>query len=511
MFSYDRPVIETSHCFTATTHRYCVAVHPGGDRLFASRAGKPVSLWDIDAQVEMGTLSEANDVRRMAVNPGGDLLYTLDESGFACWEVSTLGRMYTIDDHRFVDQPIRFTRAGHGRTLAREGNKLILWDLVTCAVLRRFQAGSGSVKQALLAADAEHVLAVDGSNVLRRFHAESGACLGEWPVEAYSPAGRPLEVALHSNGREALSITFAETALWDAERGALRWRVAGPSPHIETATFHPSEPLALVQGHNGSVELWDLAEGRALRPPGMADGPWARGAFCGRPWQIALLASDEREFRVIPVDRDVRPTALNARGPKVLFFVPLPDGRRLVTVHHDETMMIWDVTHRARVGLLGSPPPPPPPPPPPEPDPELPARRMRQSATPRDGKTMKQWIEAEAEVWENGGSRDEDLLGVWDVTVASSWRISRGGGHEGLSQRANAFVQKSFDTLKGWYNGLLSTRDWCSRCGESYRIENLSLCTHCDRLRCYRCQDDLATHDNGNRRCTCQWGGEIVG
>lgn len=124
---------------------------------------------------------------------------------------------------------------------------------------------------------------------------------------------------------------------------------------------------------------------------------------------------------------------------------------------------------------------------------------------------MKQWIEAEAEIWESGGFRDEDLLGIWDVTVAANWEASAGGKRDGLSENASAFVKKSFDTLKGWYLGLLDSRDYCSRCGERYLVENLTLCTHCDRLRCYRCKEDLATHENGNLRCTCKWGGELVG
>ncbi|NJM21807.1 MAG: hypothetical protein HC836_39840 [Richelia sp. RM2_1_2] len=50
------------------------------------------------------------------------------------------------------------------------------------------------------------------------------------------------------------------------------------------------------------------------------------------------------------------------------------------------------------------------------------------------------------------------------------------------------------------YDNLLRTRDYCCRCGETYRLENLSICVECDNLFCYRC----------NRRiCGCS--GEVVG
>lgn len=50
------------------------------------------------------------------------------------------------------------------------------------------------------------------------------------------------------------------------------------------------------------------------------------------------------------------------------------------------------------------------------------------------------------------------------------------------------------------YSQLLRTRDYCCGCGETYRLENLSICVECDNLFCYRCN---------RRRCGCS--GEVVG
>ena len=52
-------------------------------------------------------------------------------------------------------------------------------------------------------------------------------------------------------------------------------------------------------------------------------------------------------------------------------------------------------------------------------------------------------------------------------------------GH-GLMQ---AFVGASEQALPDWLDAYLYDREPCGRWGETYRFENLPLCTHCSRSR----------------------------
>lgn len=60
-----------------------------------------------------------------------------------------------------------------------------------------------------------------------------------------------------------------------------------------------------------------------------------------------------------------------------------------------------------------------------------------------------------------------------------------------------------------WYDEILWQRSYCSRCGERYKIENLSICTRCQSLYCPRCGNDCDRDQDGDRLCRC--GGELTG
>jgi hypothetical protein len=90
------------------------------------------------------------------------------------------------------------------------------------------------------------------------------------------------------------------------------------------------------------------------------------------------------------------------------------------------------------------------------------------------------------------------------------WSHSRGGKTDGMSDDLRAFMEASERAQpEGWFDDCLSERASCDRCGETFRMENLMVCTHCSRTRCYRCASDTERLANGNLGCGC--GGELVG
>jgi len=62
------------------------------------------------------------------------------------------------------------------------------------------------------------------------------------------------------------------------------------------------------------------------------------------------------------------------------------------------------------------------------------------------------------------------------------------------------------------YTLTLGDHQSCGACGETYRVENLMLCTHCTSLWCHRCIcfGKGPKHPNGNHACRCGIG-ELVG
>ena len=126
-----------------------------------------------------------------------------------------------------------------------------------------------------------------------------------------------------------------------------------------------------------------------------------------------------------------------------------------------------------------------------------------------------QMFEEEARRWEETGKIQSGSANVYGLTRLRCWLHSKGAAADGVSERLKRYYQAAEIALArrdpDWYDDLLATRDYCSLCGETYRIENLSLCTHCDSLVGYCHQLTGGTSPNGNPKCPVCEDGEIVG
>jgi hypothetical protein len=120
-------------------------------------------------------------------------------------------------------------------------------------------------------------------------------------------------------------------------------------------------------------------------------------------------------------------------------------------------------------------------------------------------------FEALAEAWEPSSASPSPLL----VTRMYLWVNSTGAKKEGVSPRLSAMVKALRAQLDKehptWYESMWDGHDYCRVCGERYRMENLSMCTHCDALHgpCHMGSGGLAS--NGNSLCAACHVGEIVG
>jgi len=129
-----------------------------------------------------------------------------------------------------------------------------------------------------------------------------------------------------------------------------------------------------------------------------------------------------------------------------------------------------------------------------------------------DHQSMQLQLEAKAQAWIEAGQDPNLLPQGLELFRVICWSGSIGGAHStDKSADLEAYLQASKDNgggAEGWAS-MLRQREYCSECSETYRLENLSVCTKCQCLTCYRCTRPFGVHDNGNSRCEC--GGELVG
>jgi hypothetical protein len=116
-----------------------------------------------------------------------------------------------------------------------------------------------------------------------------------------------------------------------------------------------------------------------------------------------------------------------------------------------------------------------------------------------------------ADKWEAAGRSDELLVtNGWRLLALTCWTASAGARSEGVSPSIAALEEASVLHMGGrdWSDSLLSERHYCEHCGETYRLENLHLCSKCMRVYCTWCLPKESA-PNGNRLHHC--GGEMVG
>src|SRR4051812_22646060 len=83
-----------------------------------------------------------------------------------------------------------------------------------------------------------------------------------------------------------------------------------------------------------------------------------------------------------------------------------------------------------------------------------------------------------AEQWDRDGRPASALEGGYPLITLRSWTYSEGAKAEGISDIIRAFVRASEDAQhRDWLDAYFSDQESCRGCGESYRFENVSICT----------------------------------
>jgi len=129
--------------------------------------------------------------------------------------------------------------------------------------------------------------------------------------------------------------------------------------------------------------------------------------------------------------------------------------------------------------------------------------------------TASQMYEEEAKRWEATGQLQRNARLEYLVFTLRCWLISSGAKADGVSERLTRYcaaAESAFERQDpNWYEKLLRGTDMCSVCGETYRLENLSSCTHCVVMLGYCHQLSGGRAANGNPKCPDCRMGEIVG
>ena len=122
--------------------------------------------------------------------------------------------------------------------------------------------------------------------------------------------------------------------------------------------------------------------------------------------------------------------------------------------------------------------------------------------------------EQDAAKWHDAGRPVPEKLDHWYVVILNCWCASSGAKNEPISPQLEDYRHMLMNEIDRrypkWLDEMFDGREHCRTCGESWRSENMSLCTHCPATFA-PCHMPGEYTSNGNPLCSSCGIGEIVG
>ncbi|HEV7241287.1 MAG TPA: DUF4365 domain-containing protein [Thermoanaerobaculia bacterium] len=265
------------------------------------------------------TSSDDDTVRKWELGRGGA------KSEIVCVQKNFFGLAVTAD-------------GGHAAVGDTEGY-IHLVDLSSGHGLKNWRAHSNTVGSLAFHAKGSEVLSVSRDGYLRRWDANTRACIAQCKL----PFQELFGVASSIDGSRIVAAAMGEgLALWSgrehAEPVTFKENVAGQSP----VSLPADGRFAFTGTRDGTVAQWDLSEGRRV------------AAFEGHSGSISAVAvtPDGRFCVSAGADKSVRLwtaetgqclAILNGHSHWVLGVAITPDARRIASVSDDRTLRVWDI------------------------------------------------------------------------------------------------------------------------------------------------------------------------
>jgi WD40 repeat protein/transcriptional regulator with XRE-family HTH domain len=318
--------------------------HPGSGRLAAQPNGNliasldtpGVTVWDSRTRLRVAVLPQrTGDAVAVMFSPDGSQLAAADWGGaVTLWSVdtrTTIAELRTHDPHTWA---VAFSADGRSLATLSEKGAVELWDTATSQQTARFATG-GPLGRALAFSPHNPILATaSSSGQIAVWNPNTQAHLADLdtgnPVLdlAFSPAGDVLAVAEEDGTVE----------LWDAARWARIATLTGHAGAVEAVAFNREGTILASAGTDNTILLWRVdLPARLLEFT--TDEPSGLHSLAFTP-QGTLAAAGMQA--ILFWDTDRLPYTASITGPNTAEFSP--EGSNVISANERGDLTTWDTT-----------------------------------------------------------------------------------------------------------------------------------------------------------------------
>ena len=337
---------------------YAMAVSPKGNLIVSGSGerGNGPTLWNADTGAKIGGLG--TDLRKgifLALTPDGSRLAAGADNGAAVWDIASGRLINDFGDHNGEVSGIAISDDGRSALTGGRDKVLKLWDVASGKLLRTLEGHANWVERVVFARDGLHAASgsfIDG--VIKVWNLNAGKDVLTLRRHRSSIAS----LAFSPDGRLLLSGSWdGSVILWDLADGRVRLDLKSEirgqynpkkgdmdqaSRAMSWVGFSRDGTRVLAVTHNGAFSAWDAGSGALLaqRPASSGYLPYFIGLHDG-----ALLASDPSTGVIELTDvasgkvARVLPGLDRGTGGSL---AASADHRRLASMGNDGVIRLWD-------------------------------------------------------------------------------------------------------------------------------------------------------------------------
>ena len=283
---------------------------------------------------------------RWAAAPGAGA----DANVVMLWDIETGVLVRRFEGHEGDLTSIAFSPDQQQLVSAAWDSTLISWDIRTGNELRRFKGHTGAVFDVAFSPDGSQL--VSGSedrtitlwdaataSIVRRFEGFSDSVNSV----AFSPDGHSILAAMGTIRYVAGSNNDDRLHLLNADTGAEIRPFEGHSAPITTVRFSPDGKTVLSASTDATLDLWDAASGGEIRRfIGHGTAVWS--ADFSPDGRYAISGSQDGTVIVWDLTTGEELRSLGEPGAMVQGVVFTPDGRMALTASADGRLRLWRLT-----------------------------------------------------------------------------------------------------------------------------------------------------------------------
>jgi WD40 repeat protein len=349
--------------FREAAYINAAALSPDGKRVAVYSSGQTIRILDVatGAELRRFPLREALRTQQLLFTPDGKQLVTGGYNGVNLWDAESGRLVSTVANTARDGRDGTLHLSADGKTVAvgnqyQNGSVKIL-DLHASALVTTLKPAHNSAVQGAVSPDGKRVAVwgqhygrgnTDESAVARTvqvFDAKTGAETAKLVTDVPVPQS----VRFSPDGTKLAVGGSGTVQLWDVATGKAERRFAGRTGQGWQLAFSPDGKLLSAAGPDGSVQTWEAATGKRAA---VCEGPAAGvTGLQYRPdgqlvaWAVRSHALDIWE---VPSGKRLTPDGGNVAPVTALHFSP--DDRTLISIAQDGRVLRWDTATGKELG-----------------------------------------------------------------------------------------------------------------------------------------------------------------